>query len=240
MQVASNSAALANLAPSAPDEAQQPSSSADPSEGTSRADSRVERDDPHPPQPWGEPEFMQSPTAGFASLGTATPNSNSDLEGDGATRPGTGSLFGHLPEPSYINDAPHGRLGQVPPRRDRNPSRSGDGAPGFAGALYSAADGGAGGAIGPLNQARKVGKFGVEVKKGNDKIKELNKNDDELLRCIDIPAPPGCPTSAKDLQKMEDKADRSRKEAVDAIRDAYRSGLRVPGTSTGGPVVVKP
>lgn len=35
---------------------------------------------------------------------------------------------------------------------------------------------------------------------------------------------------------MNDQAGESEKEAIKAMREAYKSGLKVPGTLTGGPL----
>ena len=90
------------------------------------------------------------------------------------------------------------------------------------------------------NKVYKTEEFGRQVGKTSKANAKLDENYGNLLDCIAVPTPPNCPTSAEGLEKLEKAADTSRKEAVGEIRDAYKAGLKVPGTLTGGPAIIRP
>jgi hypothetical protein len=65
-----------------------------------------------------------------------------------------------------------------------------------------------------------------------EKQKELNKLQEELMRCIEIPTPSGC----TGLQEKEIKADKLKREIIKRVKDISVELLDTPGTSTGGPI----
>jgi len=96
--------------------------------------------------------------------------------------------------------------------------------------------GGVGAAASTANKARKSANFGKDVADAQQKTKKANQEKSDLYKCIAVPTPPNCPKSAQDLEAMSEQAGESEKEAIKAMREAYKSGLKVPGTLTGGPL----
>jgi hypothetical protein len=68
----------------------------------------------------------------------------------------------------------------------------------------------------------------------HQKTERANQAKVDLYKCIAVPTPPNCPKSAQDLEVMNGQAEESEKEAIKAMREAYKSGMKVTATLTGG------
>lgn len=66
------------------------------------------------------------------------------------------------------------------------------------------------------------------------KTEKANQAKADLYKCIAVPTPPNCPKSAQDLEVMNGQAEESEKEAIKAMREAYKSGMKATGVLTGG------
>lgn len=65
-------------------------------------------------------------------------------------------------------------------------------------------------------------------------MEKANQAKADLYKYIAVPTPPNCPKSAQDLEVMNGQAEESERKAIKAMREAYRSGMKVSGMLTGG------